>query len=60
MILQRFENIKKKYKKIEKSLKLTSGYDKILSCDIFLILVPSCTFMCIRIEGTKRPEGGAT
>ena len=50
----------KKYKKIEKSLKLTSGYDKILSCDIFLILVPSFTFLCIRIEGTKRPEGGAT
>lgn len=50
----------KNTKKIEKSLKLTSGYDKILSCDIFLILVPSCTFMCIRIEGTKRPEGGAT
>lgn len=52
--------INKKYKKIEKSLKLTSGYDKILSCDIFLILVPSFTFLCIRIEGTKRPEGGAT
>lgn len=53
-------DIFKKYKKIEKSLKLTSGYDKILSCDIFLILVPSFTFLCIRIEGTKRPEGGAT
>ncbi|MFR2925400.1 MAG: hypothetical protein ACLTKH_04460 [Eubacterium sp.] len=53
-------SLAQKYKKIEKSLKLTSGYYKILSCDIFLILVPSCTFMCIRIEGTKRPEGGAT
>ena len=51
---------KKIQKKVRKSLKLTSGYDKILSCDIFLILVPSFTFICIRIEGTKRPEGGAT
>lgn len=53
-------SLAQKIQKIEKSLKLTSGYDKILSCDIFLILVPSFTFLCIRIEGTKRPEGGAT
>ena len=31
-----------------------------MSCDIFLILVPSFIFVYISKEGTKRPEGGAT